>query len=684
MKKYVTLIVVTLLFISQGILSNVSAQWIPYEIDTNTHYYNANRVADMDDDGDADIISVFYIKDAIFWYENENLTWKQHTIKADIDGPIWPLLADIDDDGDLDVVIQGNEEHKVFWYENNLPDTVWTEHIIDPFLNGAEFVAVADFDDDDDLDVAAVGWLSDRVVWYENNNLSWNKYIIDNRLDGAATLVVSDIDDDGDPDVVASGSEADDVVWYENTLPDSNWNKHDIDANLDRAFSINVADIDGDGDIDVAAPGRDADVVKWYENDNLSWIPHIIDDKFDGPTAVHIVDINGDSLPDFLAEGDNPHLKLYTNNNQIWEENIIFSSNDPVFSGVGDIDGDGLPDLIATDKGTGIFRWYHNKPTVAQAKSIQSWPTFIPTDGKTLNINAQLFNPENHPVSVQAIISGEQNAYTDSIQLYDDGLHSDSLASDNIYGNSKWLSDLEEDIYSISISTYDIVEDYPYTLPSTTSFTTIGPLEIDSVSAPTFSDFTPNRGTFYVYIKNTGQTTTAEDVSVSLYPDTTDLCLIGLQIYREFGDIEPGQRASGRFTMTIDTTCLSDTIFSIPFTANIASGGHVYWTDISGEVLVDDIAEFSNVRPGIFRLNQNYPNPFNPRTIINYELPITNYVDLSIYNLLGQKVATLVSEKQNAGFHEVDWDASGFASGVYYYRIEAGEFQDVKKMIVLR
>ena len=57
---------------------------------------------------------------------------------------------------------------------------------------------------------------------------------------------------------------------------------------------------------------------------------------------------------------------------------------------------------------------------------------------------------------------------------------------------------------------------------------------------------------------------------------------------------------------------------------------------------------------------------------------------MSVYNLLGQKVATLVNERQQAGYHRVEWDASGFASGIYYYRIEAGEFQDVKKMILLR
>jgi hypothetical protein len=88
--------------------------------------------------------------------------------------------------------------------------------------------------------------------------------------------------------------------------------------------------------------------------------------------------------------------------------------------------------------------------------------------------------------------------------------------------------------------------------------------------------------------------------------------------------------------------------------------------------------------PKKYELYQNYPNPFNPMTIINYELPITNKVELYIYNLLGQRVATLVSKKQNAGVYNVEWDGSEFPSGIYYYRIKAGNFVDVKKMILLK
>jgi hypothetical protein len=116
--------------------------------------------------------------------------------------------------------------------------------------------------------------------------------------------------------------------------------------------------------------------------------------------------------------------------------------------------------------------------------------------------------------------------------------------------------------------------------------------------------------------------------------------------------------------------------------------------DSTANALLHGIADYLDVKPtsveetaqiiSAFNLYQNYPNPFNTRTIINYELPITNNVDLTIYNQVGQKVATLVSGQQEAGFHQVEWDARNFSSGVYYYRIRTGNFQDIKRMVLIR
>jgi hypothetical protein len=101
---------------------------------------------------------------------------------------------------------------------------------------------------------------------------------------------------------------------------------------------------------------------------------------------------------------------------------------------------------------------------------------------------------------------------------------------------------------------------------------------------------------------------------------------------------------------------------------------------------VSAIAENDEVvLPNVFQLDQNYPNPFNPTTVISYRLSAVSNVELSVYNVLGQRVVILVSEKQLAGSYQVQWDASSFASGVYYYRLstDAG-FVQTKKLVLLR
>jgi hypothetical protein len=91
-----------------------------------------------------------------------------------------------------------------------------------------------------------------------------------------------------------------------------------------------------------------------------------------------------------------------------------------------------------------------------------------------------------------------------------------------------------------------------------------------------------------------------------------------------------------------------------------------------------------NGLPTEFVLAQNYPNPFNPRTTITYGLPVMSQVRLTVYNLLGQTVATLVDENKPAGVHTVQFDATSLSSGVYLYRLEAGTFAATKKLIVLK
>jgi len=102
--------------------------------------------------------------------------------------------------------------------------------------------------------------------------------------------------------------------------------------------------------------------------------------------------------------------------------------------------------------------------------------------------------------------------------------------------------------------------------------------------------------------------------------------------------------------------------------------------DTTGIENSDDLKVLSNR----FVLDQNYPNPYNSRTIISYQLKTKSAVTLTIYNLAGREVKKLINAQQNAGKHSVSFDATNFASGIYFYKLKAGSFEQSRKMILLR
>ena len=89
-------------------------------------------------------------------------------------------------------------------------------------------------------------------------------------------------------------------------------------------------------------------------------------------------------------------------------------------------------------------------------------------------------------------------------------------------------------------------------------------------------------------------------------------------------------------------------------------------------------------QPTEYALMQNYPNPFNPTTIIRYQLPTASMVQLEVFDVLGKKVASLVNSKQAAGDYSVLFDASSLSSGVYFYRLQASQFVQTKKMLLVK
>jgi len=115
--------------------------------------------------------------------------------------------------------------------------------------------------------------------------------------------------------------------------------------------------------------------------------------------------------------------------------------------------------------------------------------------------------------------------------------------------------------------------------------------------------------------------------------------------------------------------------------------GYSNQVSISGMLLKPNDEEYdldSDSKVINYELMSNYPNPFNPTTQISYQIPENGFVNLVVYNSLGQKVAELVNQNQSSGKYSVKFNAANLPSGVYLYKIQAGEFSDVKKMLLTK
>jgi hypothetical protein len=134
----------------------------------------------------------------------------------------------------------------------------------------------------------------------------------------------------------------------------------------------------------------------------------------------------------------------------------------------------------------------------------------------------------------------------------------------------------------------------------------------------------------------------------------------------------------------------------ITFTASLHAPGGIYGYKsiilkgcringiVYGDTSLTLIRELKNEIPSYYNLFQNYPNPFNPNTSIRYQVSSIKIIKLVVYDLLGKEVEVLVNENQKPGTYEVSWDGSNYPSGMYFYRLTAGDFSETKKMVLVK
>jgi hypothetical protein len=447
------------------------------------------------------------------------------------------------------------------------------------------------------------------------------------------------------------------------------WSKHVIDPSISNPAIVKVGDIDGDGDLDAAATSFSGDKVYWYRNNapDLTWTEYTIENNLDGAVGVEIVDVDGDGKLDVVAAGDNSHeVVWYKNGGESpisWTKQTIDTNlrgAEVVY--VADIDGDTDLDVAATGPGAYDVVWYENG-----GGTPITWTkhTIDPNLGTALECCVADIDGDN---DMDVVASGRTGG---EVMWYEnDGGNPINWIPHSIHINGI------EGAFGIDVDDID------------------GDNNLDVAVAGYQQD------NVYWCENNLPDTIwTIHSIDANL-----DVALtVGIAVMDQDSDLDvlaTGQDADA-VVWYENPTWIKHTI-----DANLNGANFVLAADMEGDGDLDafvtgwnanqviwyenpvstasGIEPLSDKVPTGYLLLQNYPNPFNPSTIITYQLPITAEVELSIYNLLGQKVMTLVSERQVAGTYRVYWDAGGFPSGEYYYRIEAGAHRQVRKMVLIR
>ncbi|GAB4148954.1 MAG: hypothetical protein Fur0021_09470 [Candidatus Promineifilaceae bacterium] len=319
------------------------------------------QAGDVDGDGDVDIVAAAREGNEVAWWENvigNGAIWAKYTADGSFEGAFDVDLADVDGNGDLDIVGVAAEGDAAAWWENTAGDgSAWLLHLIGPVKDPRD-VAAVDIDADGDIDVLSVSRESNDVVWWENVDGiggAWIKYTIDGDVDGANSVDSADVDGDGDLDVLATALNTGDVFWWENLSGNGDsWLKQVVTVNFADVVDVMAADLDGDGDMDVLTAGRSTHRVTWWENgagNGLEWTEQTITDDFVGARTIYVADVNGDGMPDVLAaalDGDR----------MAWWENLpaLLTVDDTSYNvrygGIGDLGGwTGFTDTLALGGG---------------------------------------------------------------------------------------------------------------------------------------------------------------------------------------------------------------------------------------------------------------------------------------------------------------------------------------------
>ena len=297
-------------------IDGTGTSWTEHIVDSYFSYAHSVYATDVDGDGDIDVLGAAAAARDITWWENTDGTgtvWIEHLVDGNFNGAYSVYAADVDGDGDTDVLGAAVHVNEIAWWENiDGTGTVWIEHLVDSNFEYAASVYAEDVDGDGDADIIGAAQLGDEITWWENTDgtgTSWTEHTVDGSFDGAASVYAADMNGDGDTDILGAATEAGEIAWWENTDgTGTSWTEHLVDGDFEWTYSVYAEDLDGDGDKDVLGAATIADDITWWENTDGTgtvWTEHTVDGDFDGTQSVYAADVNGDGDIDVLGAASN-------------------------------------------------------------------------------------------------------------------------------------------------------------------------------------------------------------------------------------------------------------------------------------------------------------------------------------------------------------------------------------------
>jgi hypothetical protein len=300
----------------------------------------------------------------------------------------------------------------------------------------------------------------------------------------------------------------------------------------------------------------------------------------------------------------------------------------------------------------------------------------------TVRMRANVVNPLAHTLKVVAMLNSSSGELIDSLFLADDGLHGDSASGDGLWG-CQYVPKKDDTIH-VTLRVDDHNANTSASLPNVVTYIfsrkPILDVNVANITLGLIASNLAHRDTT-ISISNTGypaDTIRVRIDSVNVSPSTA------LAVHPTVFQL-PGQ-GSKACTLSVSPGLLSPNIIFAPkiiVDSDSGFGQKHFEIVVRFRIVTTDIADKAAI-PTRYGLEQNYPNPFNPATTIRYALPHRSQVLLAVFNTLGQQVATLVQGQQEAGAYDVKFDGSILASGVYFCRIQAGDYVATKKLLLMK